>query len=553
MYEQISEDTLKELFKIWKVKNIEELKDKSSNTSLVSFKFYKLPIESKNIIYYLIKNSGKESKELSSMDIAYSLNYSQKHLPIFYNSIEDIKNSGLIYVKMRRRRLNSGDDILYFTPNVKEIIENIILEEPKVTNYTDIQYNATIYKKYLKNIISLYENDKIFEKSKSKISDEDLSVLCKANIFCVYFYGKDFNPYIGINNNKVIEKIEKSFDENIYSSTFIYNHLNILNDIETLLYEADIQKLNIDDINVKFLSFNTSSNVIINICLKLDLIRIDNRGFILLEYDNIKNYLKEDIEERIEIILKSFYKNYSPYHKKILKILERNGIISKSKLFLELKEKKEKYDIILNTEDYNNILYSMFLLGLLEAAFYENAIISLKNVYYNKDNSNKKCFINGNFEITLINHNLFSNDFIYMCNLYFELDNNETVYTYTMTEDKILQGKTMINNPDSKYSFYNFLNILKETLKNNSINIPKHIETNLKRWYERGTISSIYENVTIINIKNANKIDEIIYEAKRKGINIIKLNEEYCMLKSNSISKKNLIKFLRHKKIIITF
>lgn len=550
MYEQISEDTLKELFKIWKVKNIEELKDKSANISLVSFKFYKLPIESKNIIYYLIKNLNKESKELSSMDVAYSLNYSQKHLPIFYNFIEDIKNSGLIYVKMRRRRLNSGDDILYFIPNVKEIIENIILKEPRVTNYTNIQYNANIYKKHLKDIISLYENDKIFEKNKLKISEEDLSVLCKANIFCVYFCGENFNPYIGINNNQVIEKIEKSFDENIYSSTFIYNHLNLLNDIETLLYEADIQKLNIDDIDVKFLSFNISSNIIINICLKLDLIRIDNRGFILLEYDNIKNYLKENIEERIEIILKNFYKNYLPYHKKILKILEYSDIISKSKLFLEL---EEKYNIILNTEDYNDILYSMFLLGLLEASFYENAIISLKNVDYNKNNSKKKCFINGNFEITLINHNLFSNDFIYMCNLYFELDNNETVYTYTMTEDKILKGKTMINNLDSKYSFYNFLNILKETLKNNSINIPKHIETNLKRWYERGIISSIYENITLINIKNTSKMEEIIHEAKRKGINLVKLNEEYCLLKSNSISKKNLIKFLRNRKIIITF
>lgn len=140
-----------------------------------------------------------------------------------------------------------------------------------------------------------------------------------------------------------------------------------------------------------------------------------------------------------------------------------------------------------------------------------------------------------------------------MCNLYFELDNNETVYTYTMTEDKILKGKTMINNLDSKYSFYNFLNILKETLKNNSINIPKHIETNLKRWYERGIISSIYENITLINIKNTSKMEEIIHEAKRKGINLVKLNEEYCLLKSNSISKKNLIKFLRNRKIIITF
>ena len=547
MYEQISEETLKELFKIWKVKNAEELKNKSSNISLVSFKFYKLPIESKNIIYYLSKNSGKG---LSSIDIAYSLRYSPKHLPIFFNFVEEIKDSGLIYVRMRRRRLNSGDDILYFLPNIKEIIENIILEELKIKNFVDIEYNENIYKKYFRNIISIYENGGIFEKDKLKISNEDLSILCDANIFCVYFYGDNFKTYIGINNNKVIEKIENSFDENIYSSAFVYNHLNILNDIETLLYESDCQKLNIDDIEIKFLSFNVRASVIANICLKLDLIKLDNRGFILPEYDNIKDFLSENLETRIEIISKIFYKNYSPYYENILKILKYNNVISKSKLLFEL---KEHFNIVLKAEDYNNILYSMFLLGLLEASFYEEAIISLKDIYYNKNNFNKKCFINSNFEMTLINHNLFSNDFIYMCNLYFELDGKETVYTYTMTEDKILKGKTIINNPNSKYSFNNFLNILKETLEKNSVNIPKHIETNLKRWYERGIVSSIYENVTLINIKNQNKIEEIIFEAKRKGINIIKLNEEYCMLKSNSMSKKSLIKFLRQRRIIITF
>ena len=547
MYEQISEETLKELFKIWKVKNAEELKNKSSNISLVSFKFYKLPIESKNIIYYLSKNAGKG---LSSIDIAYSLRYSPKHLPIFFNFVEEIKDSGLIYVRMRRRRLNSGDDILYFLPNIKEIIENIILEELKIKNFVEIEYNENIYKKYFRNIISIYENGGIFEKEKLKISDEDLSILCDANIFCVYFYGDNFKTYIGINNNKVIEKIENSFDENIYSSAFVYNHLNILNDIETLLYESDCQKLNIDDIEIKFLSFNIRANVIANICLKLDLIKLDNRGFILPEYDNIKDFLSENLDYRIEIISKISYKNYSPYYENILKILKYNNVISKSKLLFEL---KENFNIVLKAEDYNNILYSMFLLGLLEASFYEEAIISLKDIYYNKNNFNKKCFINSNFEMTLINHNLFSNDFIYMCNLYFELDGKETVYTYTMTEDKILKGKTIINNPNSKFSFHNFLNILKETLEKNSVNIPKHIETNLKRWYERGIVSSIYENVTLINIKNQNKIEEIIFEAKRKGINIIKLNEEYCMLKSNSMSKKSLIKFLRQRRIIITF
>jgi hypothetical protein len=302
MYEQISADTLKELFKIWKVKNIEELENKTSNISIVSFKFYELSIECKNIIYHLVKNCDKE---LSSIDVAYSLHYNPKHLPAFLDIVEEIKESGFLYVKMRRRRLNSGDDILYLIPKVKEIIENIILEELKIKNFIDIQYNSNMYKKYLKDIISIHESGGIFEKNKLNIEDEDLLALCKANIFCVYFYGENFKTYIGINNNQVIEKIEKSYDENIPSSVFIYNHFNILNDIETLIYEADMQKLNVYDINIKFLSENIDSKTIINICYKSNLIKIDNKGFIFLEYENIKNYLAQDIETRIDFILKN--------------------------------------------------------------------------------------------------------------------------------------------------------------------------------------------------------------------------------------------------------
>ena len=204
MYEQISADTLKELFKIWKAKNIEELENKTSNISIVSFKFYELSIECKNIIYHLVKNYDKE---LSSIDVAYSLHYNPKHLPAFLDIVEKIKESGFLYVKMRRRRLNSGDDILYLIPKVKEIIENIILEELKIKNFIDIQYNSNIYKKYLKDIISIHESGGIFEKNKLNIEDEDLLALCKANIFCVYFYGENFKTYIGINNNQVMTKI----------------------------------------------------------------------------------------------------------------------------------------------------------------------------------------------------------------------------------------------------------------------------------------------------------------------------------------------------------
>ena len=83
--------------------------------------------------------------------------------------------------------------------------------------------------------------------------------------------------------------------------------------------------------------------------------------------------------------------------------------------------------------------------------------------------------------------------------------------------------------------------------------MPKHIETSIRRWYERGIISSVYDNVTLVIIKDSNKLEEIIHEAKRKGILMTKINDEYAIIKSSSVTKKNLTKFLRQRKIIVTF
>ena len=544
MYSQISKDTLKELLKIWKAKNIDDLQNKTDNISLISYKFFLLNKEEKEIVYFVIKNYDKE---INSIDIAYSLKYTQKQLPMFFNYVDDIKKSGLLYLKMKRRKLNANDDTLNFLPNIRELLETLILKEntKKIENYIDVKYNTSTYKKYLKKIISIYENGGIIENTKIKITNDELFDLCKANIVTLYFTKE--NAFIAINNINVLNTIEKSLEENVASSVFIYNHLNILNDIENFIYEVDIQKINIDNINLEVFSNNIDYNTIIDICLKLDLIVIDNKGFISLESDNVKKFLSLDIEKRRDTILKQIFKNHLEYQNKILQILEDNENISKTKLLLELKEKNT-----ISSEMYNNILYTMFLFGLVEASFYEGAIVALKSIKDIKNNP-KKCFINGNFEITLINHNAFDDDFIYMCNLYFELEKNESVYTYKITEDKILKAKTIINETDSKYSFNNFLSKLKSVLEEYSLTIPKHVESNINRWYERGVISSIYENITLINIKDKDKLEEIVYEANRKGMNIKKINDEYAILKYNSVSKKTLTKFLRQRRIIVTF
>ena len=83
---------------------------------------------------------------------------------------------------------------------------------------------------------------------------------------------------------KIVENLEKSLKENIESSVFIYNHFNILNDIETFIYECDVQKLSTDDININCFIRNLYENDILANC------------YVDMKYKN-QHYTNKDIED----------------------------------------------------------------------------------------------------------------------------------------------------------------------------------------------------------------------------------------------------------------
>lgn len=545
-YDQISSDTLKEILKIWRAKNTEELISKTSDKNIVAVKFFKLSEEAKKIIFYLIQN---KDKELYSIDIAYALKYAQKQLNAFSEYVQEIKRSGLIYLKMKRRRLNSNDDTLYLLPGVYDTIKkNIIEENEKIKDVFEENYNLSVYKKYEKKIILIYENALPLTLAELNLREEEVEALCKANIINLYFNKKN-GVYAVLNNVKVISNIEKTINERVDSSALKYNHANILNDIDNFIYEANIQRFRIENLNesINIITENMTPETIALICIKLDLIKIDNKNYIILDNKNIKSFLSKNIEDRKKEIINSVYKEYRVFFDKILDFLSKNKTyVSKAKLFFYL---KEKYRIELIPKTLEDMLCIMFSLGLIKAVFYEEKVIALKDM--NTNGENKKCIINGNFELTLINASGFPNDFIYMCNLYFSLEKQDSVYTYSINEETILKGKTL-SLEKSQYSFKNLIETLKSTLNESETSMPKHIETSMTRWYERIILSSIYENITLINVKNSNKLEELIHEAKRKNIEIIKINEEYAIIKSD-ISKRSLIKFLRQKRIIVTY
>ena len=74
-----------------------------------------------------------------------------------------------------------------------------------------------------------------------------------------------------------------------------------------------------------------------------------------------------------------------------------------------------------------------------------------------------------------------------------------------------------------------------------------------KNYNIRNLIYFIFDNKLSSYVSGKINIKLLDNKKLRKGINIIKLNEEFAIVKSTSINNKSLIKFLRQRKIIINF
>ena len=548
--DSISKETIKNLCKSWKCKKTDDLIKKTSNSMLVTTEFFNLRDEAKNIYYYILNNS---TKNLYAADIAYKIGYDQKQLSVFFDFLFEIENAGFIYLKKKRMRLNSNDDSIHILPTIKDILLSRFSNTDEI-DAINASYNLEASKKYDKEIMALYKESDYLDLSNYKnILDKDIILaLAKANIITLTFKHdkkeKIIQTLIKLNNTKLIKAIKKDIASKIEKSELIYNHLNIISSIDSFIYSVESEKMKpyLDSESiVESISLNSiSNNLLYKICYSIGIIKIDSKNNLSIDYENLTRFSNESIYSRRDHLLDSYFSEYQECIKEIILIINDSKDIASCKDIYDAIRLKNDMNYSIETLEYS--IYIIFILGLAKAAFYKNEIIALSKI---KTKHKSRCIINGNFEVTLINHEGFSEEFVYMCSLYFNLDKNGSVYLFKITEDSILKGKTLIED-SSIYSFYNFLEELRNVLKKDSLDIPNHLEVSMTRWYEKSTKAYLYEDTMLINIKNSYKLEEIIHDAKRKGIDIMPISNDYAIIKSN-VSRHNLIKFLRTKKIII--
>ncbi len=548
--DSISKETIKNLCKSWKCKKTDDLIKKTSNPMLVTTEFFNLRNEAKNIYYYILKNS---TKNLYAADIAYKIGYDQKQLNIFFDFLFEIENAGFIYLKKKRMRLNSNDDSIHILPTIKDILLSRFSNTDEIEPI-NTSYNLETYKKYKKEIIILYKESDYVELGNYKnILNKDIVLtLTKANIITLIFKHdkkeKTIETFIKLNNTKLIKAIKKDITSKIDKSELIYNHLNIISNIDSFIYCVESEKMKpyLDDESIiESISINGVSNYLLyKICSSIGIIKIDSKNNLSIDYENLTRFLNESIYSRRDHLLNHYFSEYKECIKEIILIVnDSKSTVSCKYIYDEIRLKS---DMNYSIEKLESSIHIIFILGFAKAVFYKDEIIALSKI---KTKHKSRCVINGNFEVTLINHEVFSEEFVYMCSLYFNIDKNGSVYLFKITEDSILKGKTLVED-SSVYSFYNFLEELRNVLKKDSLDIPNHLEVSMTRWYEKSTKAYLYEDTMLINIKNSYKLEEIIHDAKRKGIDIIPISSDYAIIKSN-VSRHNLIKFLRTKKIII--
>lgn len=560
--ESLSDGSLKDLYKAFRVKNISSLQKKLEDKNLVLSKMFSLSFEYRTVVLFII--SEFYDKRPFAIDIAYKMNYQQKQLPIFFNLLDKIKEVGFVYYQKKRMRLNANDDIIFFLPEIKNIIKDYIIKDEsdiseENVKYRDEKFTNKVFEKYEEFIVYLNNLGGVIEHNKEKfesieVSDEAILELLNANIINTYYLLGSENKqllsklFICLDNIKVIDTIKKNIYKKIDNTTFIYNHLNLLTDIDTIINKIELENIKFSSDNktldIKLLSDYLSLNELCNICIKLELLENTNKNNIVINSKAVNEFLECSTSKRIDILLNSMFLENKELYRYVASLINYSTKdLSVNDILKEVKQK----EYVANFDLISKMLYQMFLLGLIEIAFYEKSIVAVRKKEYAKDG---RCIINGNYELTLINHKSFESEFIYMISIYFELEKQDNVYFYKITEESILRGKAL-ECQKPKYKFDKMISSLESVLNKDNLSIPKHIETSIRRWYERVIKMSLFENTTLIKIEGIDKLEEVIFDAEKKEIFIKPISNNYAIIETTK-SRKAVAKFFRHKKIIIS-
>lgn len=557
---KLGDDIKKELFKKWGVKkdDYKTLIERSNDRKHVCAVFSGENSEVQRLLITIASLEGETNTDVLSS----SMGYKGKKLPDFFEPLDQAECTGFIYMLKKRGKLNRKEDKIFMFENIREHLLNIIYPNvhQMLKHRSDVEYNKTLFKKhntFLKNLFE-YGGYSAQEVCEEEVTRSVIKSLVQASILDVgLISGKPNKVFYFISNKKVKEEMEKKDLQSFDSVNFYASHYSIVSDIEKFIYAVEenrIRRLKSGELNFKvvegkniepsplFMDFDK----LYKIAKSLDIIYQNSMNELLVNYPKKELWMKMDVEEKLADIQNNFlnheYEDISTFYE----IINYEGEISIAKLCSHY-NKQNKSRIHSTTAARS--AYALYLCGAVELGIDDNRkIIAVRSVESSKEEATTgSCIMNSNFELMMIGHKSFDSGFIYLLSIYSDVEDENEILKFHFTEESVMRGKHF-STFNHEISVDKLIEMMRANLKSD---LPKNIETTIKRWYDKYKKGEVYFGVTLIKLDDKAKMEELTYIGKKEGFNVKPMCDGYAIIDIAQISVRKLVKTLRKQKIDI--
>ncbi len=592
----LSSSTIENLCSAWGIKNnsTASLEKKIIHKSSVLPRFMEFSSELMIIVYHLVF-SFEDVEQISTRQLIQKCALKLKKTSENNFNTSFIEDTGFVYVQKKRAKLSAIDDTIILLPEIKEILKESFCQNED--DFASLEhkkaYNKKIYSEFTDEVVALYSLgsfiniDSGFEKNYNKMLDSDFRLyheyssyqgsiekillniekLIEGNILSINFIrdvdNGSIKAYLSISNSNIIDEIEAKLNKIPKNASYTGNHKNILYDldlfIDKILMGAEkksctkgISKRHLDVVESDIFSNKVNYLYLYHLSQAIKIIDFDRDE--IINKDQIKRFKSISLSERIGFILNNIFIDSS--YQNILGIIkeqtcQKGGHPSLS-IYKLLRIVNDKASSVITYSEMFNIILNFYVLGLV-LIYEEGNNIYIEIASAELETEKTKFMTVGTFDFIFINHSYFSDEFIYLCMLFSEIQKqDDNTYAMSITENSVVDGKTLSLH-DKEYNFEVFIDMLIDYLGKYDYTLGGHTESAIRRWYNKSYLTKICDNAILIEVDNIDKTDEVLHGIKKLHINVKKLGPAYLIISNDDKSKNKIVKFLSKNKINIDF
>ncbi|MBI4976285.1 MAG: hypothetical protein HZC28_02325 [Spirochaetes bacterium] len=548
-------DVMKSIFATWGVtqQHYRELEKKASDPVEVLARFAERDETERRMLMIL----ASTAHEMESGELAARFDSGAKKTQESMNHIDALVGAGFIYLHRKRGRLNQVEDKVFLFPVIRQALSVLTVRDKQKLSPASPVFEKTIYKKYERDILALYEagGSFIYHHGNGSMPVATIAALARAGILSAYIYDHTPPSVCGVLNHPVVAAIERREKTIAARLSFVHNHYALINDIERFLYTVEehrIRKLKNGAFDFSLLEKSEympvtpgmTNAVLHSLAALLNLVCLNEDNELALNYERFYDWCRKDVKEKMDEV-HGCYRDRLVDIETLKEIIDSHqGPLGIPSLTAEANRTLRKY----TAADIAEICRLLMWFGDVDLGIDEaGETVSIRS---HERGGDMKCLVNNNFEVVLINPGAFDAEFLYLLASMARCKDRGEIFTFELSEESVLRGKYFLG------AFYReamdyFIEALAARAAKGGKSLAKNIETTLRRWYDRHPNAFVRMSAVVIELKRE-RLDEIVHVAQKEGITIAPLAPGYALV-TTPVNKRKLAKLLRKEKINVYF